>query len=113
MYSELCCIYMCMSQIQPDYRIELEIVWTSTGYELNLYSDQKNFANVKHKCWLLGHRVSRNTRERNTPPNAHLTHAYLQHTGRPSNKHLCFAVPKFFWLNWASKTLKTMRMCQQ
>ena len=32
-------------------------------------------------------------------PNARMTHAYLQHTSRPSNKRLCFTVLKFFWLN--------------
>ncbi len=33
-------------------------------YVVSLLFNQKNFGNVKHKCWLLGHRVS------NTPPNA-------------------------------------------
>ncbi len=37
------------------------IIHVSSLYRL-LY-DQKNFNNVKHKCWLLGLRVSRNTHE--------------------------------------------------
>ncbi len=32
----------------------------------------------------------------NMPPNARMTHAYLQHTSRPGNKHLCFTLPKYF-----------------
>ncbi len=34
------------------------ILWCYT-----VYDDQTNFGTVKHNCWLLGHRVSRNTRE--------------------------------------------------
>ncbi len=36
---------------------------TLSCYEHCVLYDQTNFGTVKHNCWLLGHRVSRNTRE--------------------------------------------------
>ncbi len=51
---------------------------------------QKNFGTAKHKCCLLGYHTQ------NALLHARMTHEYLQHTSRPSNQHLCFALPNFF-----------------
>ncbi len=69
--------------------------WNDTckfkGASVDLYYYQKNFNNVKHKCWLLGHRVSCNTRERRCCTHAWRLHLYNTPVGPVTSTCVCSA----------------------